>query len=99
MHRSSWIWYVFLIPTILGIAIFMVYPIIEAFRLSFFQSSGFTEKFVGLQNYKNVLASPTFLKSIYNTFYIAFFYYFDRSCSHDLPGDSASYSGPSQLFS
>ncbi|MFS0726501.1 carbohydrate ABC transporter permease [Paenibacillus sp. 1P07SE] len=64
-------WYVFLMPTLLGILIFMVYPLIESLRLSF--TKGVSEQFAGFDNYANVLQSGTFWYAMYNTIYITFF--------------------------
>lgn len=71
--KSACIWYLFLTPTLIGIAVFMIYPIFEAFRISFFMSNGTVEKWVGLKNYSQVLQSKTFWKAVYNTFFIGFF--------------------------
>lgn len=50
-RNSQWIWYIFLIPSFVGILLFMVYPIAESLRLSFFKSNGTIETFTGLQTY------------------------------------------------
>lgn len=34
----SYKWYLFLAPVLLGILLFMVYPVVESFRLSFMKS-------------------------------------------------------------
>ncbi|MCJ7842957.1 sugar ABC transporter permease [Lederbergia sp. NSJ-179] len=70
---SGYVWYLFLIPSFLGILLFMVYPILESLRLSFYQSNGTIEKFIGLANFKNVLTSGSFWNSVWNTFFIGFF--------------------------
>ncbi|GIN69541.1 cytochrome c biogenesis protein [Bacillus sp. J14TS2] len=70
---SSYVWYLFLIPSFLGIFLFMVYPILESLRLSFYQSNGTLEKFIGLSNFKNVLTSGPFWNSVWNTFFIGIF--------------------------
>jgi len=72
-RESQAIWYLFLLPTLLGVVCFMLYPIIESLRLSFFQSNGTIENWVGLRNYERVLSSATFWNAVYNTFYIGFF--------------------------
>lgn len=64
-------WYVFLMPTLLGILLFMVYPLIESLRLSFTKGTG--EQFAGFDNYMNVLQSGTFWYSMYNTLYMTIF--------------------------
>ncbi|WP_133581365.1 carbohydrate ABC transporter permease [Aureibacillus halotolerans] len=70
-RESHAIWYVFLLPTIVGILLFTLYPLIESLRLSFTRGVG--EQYVGFQNYANVLLSDTFWYAVYNTFYITFF--------------------------
>lgn len=67
------IWYIFLLPCLLGILLFLTYPIIESFRLSFFKSNGTIETFTGIRNFKYILSSGTFWNSVWNTFYIGFF--------------------------
>lgn len=71
--RFNPIWYVFLLPTLLGVLLFMAYPIIEVFRLSFYQSNGTMETFNGLANYQYILGNDTFRIAIFNTFFITFF--------------------------
>ncbi|WP_373290951.1 carbohydrate ABC transporter permease [Saccharibacillus kuerlensis] len=68
---NGWVWFIFLLPTLLGIALFTVYPMIESFRLSF--TRGAEERYVGFENYQHVLGSDSFHQAIFNTFYIAFF--------------------------
>ncbi|SFM14114.1 multiple sugar transport system permease protein [Gracilibacillus orientalis] len=70
---SGIIWYIFLIPAFLGILLFMVYPIFESLRLSFYQSNGTMETFIGLDNFKTILTSGPFWNSVWNTFYIGIF--------------------------
>ncbi|WP_328802851.1 carbohydrate ABC transporter permease [Saccharibacillus alkalitolerans] len=68
---GTWVWFIFLLPTLLGIALFTVYPMIESFRLSF--TKGAQEQYVGFENYRHVLGSGSFHQALFNTFYIAFF--------------------------
>ncbi|MEK3890505.1 carbohydrate ABC transporter permease [Bacillus sp. FSL K6-3431] len=72
-NKSQYIWYIFLAPTLLGILLFMVYPIFESLRLSFYNSNGTIETFTGLSNFKRVLTSENFWNSVWNTFYIGIF--------------------------
>jgi len=72
-RRPQLTWYIFLIPSFLGILLFMVYPIFESLRLSFYQSNGTIEHFIGLDNFKTVLTSGPFWNSVWNTFYIGIF--------------------------
>ncbi|WP_240414461.1 carbohydrate ABC transporter permease [Paenibacillus periandrae] len=71
--NSSMIWYLFLLPTFLGILLFMVYPVFESFRLSLYVSRGAIETWAGSENYTTVLSSNVFWKAVYNTFYMGFF--------------------------
>lgn len=73
LYGSTSVWYIFLIPSFLGILLFMVYPIFESLRLSFFKSNGTIESFIGLKNFRYILTSHTFWNSVWNTFYIGFF--------------------------
>ncbi|NEW04813.1 sugar ABC transporter permease [Paenibacillus sp. SYP-B3998] len=71
--RNSVIWYFFLLPTFMGILLFMVYPVMESFRLSFYHAGGAIETWAGLDNYKTVLSSNVFWQAVFNTFYMGFF--------------------------
>lgn len=73
IHGNSKVWYIFLLPSFLGILLFMVYPVLESFRLSFYKSNGTVETFIGLKNFKYILTSRTFWNAVWNTFYIGFF--------------------------
>ena len=68
--RKYWVWYMFLLPGFTAFALFLAYPLAESFRLSFFKSNGFLEAFAGLDNFKEVMSSPVFGNSLYNTLYI-----------------------------
>lgn len=70
---QNYIWYLFLLPTILAIALFMAYPILEALRLSFFKSNGTVESFNGLKNYIIVIKDKTFFDNLGSTLYLGFF--------------------------
>jgi multiple sugar transport system permease protein len=73
MFKNSLVWYVFLIPTLLGMLVFMTYPFLESLRLSFFKSNGTHESWVGVRNYIRIFSSTSFWKAVYTTFYIGFF--------------------------
>lgn len=72
-RESALIWYVFLLPTLLGIVLFMLYPVLDSFRLSFFKSNGTMETFNGLKNYVYILGNKDFRGALFNTFFITFF--------------------------
>ncbi|TSB47978.1 sugar ABC transporter permease [Alkalicoccobacillus porphyridii] len=71
--KASFTWYLFLAPTLLGILLFIAYPVFESVRLSFYSSNGTIENWVGLRNYERIIAGGAFWNSVYNTFYIGFF--------------------------
>lgn len=66
-------WWIFLLPIIIAMLAFMLYPVIESFRLSFYKSNGIIESFRGLNNYRIVLTDKLFWKAVWNTLYISFF--------------------------
>ncbi|WEG72599.1 carbohydrate ABC transporter permease [Vagococcus intermedius] len=59
--------YLFIAPQLLLFLVFIIYPVFEGFRMSFFRASYHGEQFIGLDNYKQLMADPVFLKSILNT--------------------------------
>ena len=61
--------FVFLAPAVIIYTIFMVYPLLNSLRLSFFTvSDQKVETFVGLQNYITLLTDPDNAKSFWNAF-------------------------------
>ncbi|WP_212693390.1 carbohydrate ABC transporter permease [Vallitalea guaymasensis] len=71
--NTQLVWYLFLLPSFLGLALFMAYPVMESFRLSFFRSNGTIEKWAGIDNYIYVFKNAGFWQAVRNTFYIGFF--------------------------
>ena len=62
----------FLLPAVLGTFVFIVIPVFFSFVLSFCEWDLISPiKFLGLQNYKNLLINPAFLLIIKNTFVFA----------------------------
>lgn len=62
----------FILPYLLVFLCFTLYPIIYTFRLSFHAWDGFESvRFVGVQNYVRLLNDKVFLKSIFNTVFMA----------------------------
>ena len=61
--------YIWLLPSIVLMAIFLVYPIFIVFKLSFSEisKSGVVTGFAGLQNYKDAIALPAFKTVMKNT--------------------------------
>ncbi len=56
--------WLFLLPALLFLSVYLVYPAIETFRLSFFDKSG--QNFVGLANYTWAFGDSNFQQSILN---------------------------------
>jgi raffinose/stachyose/melibiose transport system permease protein len=60
---------VFLAPAVIIYSIFMVYPLLNSLRLSFFSvSDQKVATFIGLQNYMTLLTNPDYSKSFWNAF-------------------------------
>ncbi len=59
--RSAIEGYLYLLPTLLGLGIFVYYPIVESFRLSLNRVAPFGNamRFVGLDNYRNLLPTQS----------------------------------------
>ena len=58
--------WLFLAPALFLLGVYLLYPLIDTFRLSFFDATG--EKFVGLANYLWVFEDQSFLITIRNNF-------------------------------
>lgn len=67
--KRKWEPYLWLLPSILLMGIFVVFPIIIVFRLSFSEISraGVVGGFAGLQNFRDALNEPVFPKVMLNT--------------------------------
>lgn len=66
-QKENLMGYLFILPQLLVFLLFLVYPIFEGVRLSFFQINYQSEKFVGLDNYVRLFSDPVFFKAIFNT--------------------------------
>ena len=71
LNRNKWEPYVWLLPSILLIAVFVVFPIIIVFKLSFSEISkaGVIGGYIGFQNYKDAVNLPAFKTVMLNTFW------------------------------
>ena len=67
--KSDGLWpWLFVVPTILGIGVFYLWPIIQTFYFGFTKWGVFGgAKFVGLENYVRMFSDPTIPQSIVNT--------------------------------
>jgi len=65
---------IFLFPALAGYCMFTIYPMIKGMYYSFFQWSGVTStmKFIGIQNYKDLLTDPYVIGAFKNEFTIIF---------------------------
>ena len=71
MNKKSMKGWLYLLPTILFLGCFMVYPLIDVLVYSFeegYNSASQTYAGVGLYNYSYVLRDPYFLQAVKNTF-------------------------------
>ena len=59
---------VFLVPALLIIAVFIIYPIVDSFRTSLFDWNGITagKKFIAMNNWKELISDDTFWKAFRN---------------------------------
>ncbi|ACT04813.1 carbohydrate ABC transporter permease [Paenibacillus sp. JDR-2] len=59
--------YLFILPQMLIFLAFLVYPILEGIRLSFYKINYQNESFVGFDNYAALFNDPVFFKALVNT--------------------------------
>lgn len=59
---------VFIFPALVVLLIFIIYPIIESFRISFYEWNGISavKKFVGLDNWGKLITDKTFRAAFFN---------------------------------
>lgn len=76
MDKKNLKGWLYLLPAILFLGVFMVYPLIDVFIYSFeegYNSASQTYYGVGLYNYSYVLHDPYFLQAVKNTFILVIF--------------------------
>ncbi len=67
--------YLYVLPAFAFYAVFILIPIINTFRVSFFDWTGFSaEKFIGLANYKELFQDQVFLTGLLNNLKFIFFF-------------------------
>lgn len=60
--------FLFMAPALLVLAVFVIWPMLSALRLSFTDASGFgQEEWIGLENYTKVFTDPDILSAVTNT--------------------------------
>ncbi len=69
VFRNRWLPYLLVLPQVAVTLVFFFWPAFESLRLSLFRSSPFGDKtvFIGLENFRKLLASPDYYASIVNT--------------------------------
>ena len=73
--KKQWQYHLILLPGVLLVLIFSyipLYGVIIAFQ-NYNPGMGFSSPWVGLKNFQYLFSQPAFLRTIWNTFYIAFF--------------------------
>ncbi len=76
MEKRNWKAWLYLLPAILFLGVFMVYPLIDVFIYSLeegYNSASQTCYGVGTYNYNYVLHDPYFLQAVKNTFILVIF--------------------------
>ena len=70
LNRRKWEPYIWLLPSVLLISIFVVFPILIVFKLSFsdISKAGVVGGFVGFKNFKEAVQLPAFKTVMINTF-------------------------------
>ena len=68
-RRKAYTPYLFLLPALAFMGVFLFYPIVDVFRLSFTDYNMITEaNFTGLENYRTLFNDPLFCKTLKNSF-------------------------------
>jgi multiple sugar transport system permease protein len=71
-HRQRYAAYLFVLPSLLFLALFVVYPIVTALYFSFTRYTLLEPPvWIGVSHYADLLADPRFLKAVGNTFLFA----------------------------
>jgi len=68
LRRYNVIGWLFISITLITFLIFILYPVLNSFYLSFHSVKGIVQKFNGLTNYKRMFNDVLFKKSLFNTF-------------------------------
>lgn len=76
MENNNWKAWLYLLPAIVFLGVFMVYPLVDVFVYSFEEGyNSASQNFfgVGMYNYSYVLHDPYFLQAVKNTFILVIF--------------------------
>jgi ABC-type sugar transport system permease subunit len=66
--RKSLVWYLFVAPTFIVYVMFVAYPTLQTFQLSFFREIATEQQFVGATQYIRLLGTRVFYGALINTF-------------------------------
>ena len=70
--RGTLVWYVFTVPPLLLIVLFVFWPTLQTFRQSFFRLDGTTEVFAGTYQYGRLLSGSLLWGALGNTLLLGF---------------------------
>jgi sn-glycerol 3-phosphate transport system permease protein len=73
VFRNPWLPYLLVLPQVAVTVVFFSWPAFDSLRLSLFKASPFGDRliFVGLENFRQLLMSPDYHRSIVNSFVFA----------------------------
>lgn len=71
--KGKWLPWLFLLPTLIILLVFLYYPVVQTFRLSFYRVAflGLKTKFSGMENYLNLLHDTSYHHTITSTVLVA----------------------------
>ena len=68
--REDFTAYAFLLPQFLVFCVFLIYPVVEGFHLSLYETTYTRSFFVGMDNYRALLQDSVFWKAVANTLWM-----------------------------
>jgi len=76
--ESKYLGWLYLLPGLIIYVLFILYPIVETFRLSFYKWDGFSTNrlFIGIQNYLEIFQRGQFLSALVHNLIFIIFYCF-----------------------
>jgi raffinose/stachyose/melibiose transport system permease protein len=76
--ESKYLGWLYLLPGLIIYVLFILYPIVETFRLSFYKWDGFSSNrlFIGIQNYIEIFQRGQFLSALVHNLIFIIFYCF-----------------------
>ncbi len=75
LSNEKTIGWLFVLPALLMYGLFVLFPLFQSVRYSFFRWDGIGEmRWIGLDNYATILDDPDLLGTIFNAFYLVIFF-------------------------